>query len=339
MDFCDSTTLQNKQITIENHLPSIGKQAVIKTILEGITAAPRRISSMFFYDGEGSRLFEEITRLPEYYPTRTEKNLLRQLARTYQSNIYSSDIVELGSGDCTKISILFDALDQISLETIRYVPVDVSCEAIEKSAHALIERFPGLTIHGIVADFLSQLSELPSAEKRIFFFLGGTIGNMTQTQRRLFFHELSTIMQPQDILVLGIDMVKEKAIIEKAYNDESGTTAAFNRNILNVVNSIVNTDFDPMRFDHVAFYNDVNSRIEMHLKATADMEVKCPYLPNALIIKKGELIHTEYSHKFTREEISRQLKNCGLHITSTVCDQSKWFSLVQIAKICADSAC
>ncbi|MBD3242483.1 MAG: L-histidine N(alpha)-methyltransferase, partial [Chitinivibrionales bacterium] len=280
MNFDEAATCVAARVSVRNLLPQMGKDTVIRDILNGLIASPRRISSMFFYDAVGSALFDRITELPEYYPSRTEMALLGDEAASIAQNVRDIDIVELGSGSCAKITILLNAIDSLSRASVRYVPVDVSAAAIEESANELAARFPELVIEGIVADFITQLSVVPARRRRLFCFFGSTIGNLTPVQRSRLLAGLGSIMRPDDQLLLGVDMVKPREILERAYNDAGNVTATFNRNILNVVNSIVGTDFDPDAFGHVAFYDDLHSRIEMHLKATDTMTVHCPHPPH-----------------------------------------------------------
>lgn len=332
MDFT-ATTTPTQHVTIENLLPRIGKEDLIRKIVAGLTCRPKYIPSVFFYDAAGSKLFERITHMAEYYPTRTEKALLWKLAPRLGNTIKDMDIVELGSGDCSKISILFDCIDGLAIDTIRYVPVDVSRKAIEESADVLTSIYPKLTVHGVVADFLTQLHLLPSGRKRLFCFLGSTIGNLTEEQQSSFLWTLAQLMRPSDSLLLGLDMVKPKEVLEKAYNDNAGITAAFNRNILKVVNGLSQTDFDPDAFDHVAFYNERDYRIEMHLEARKDMVITSPVIPSPIVVNRSERIHTENSHKFTPARITELIGAAGLETESILMDPNQWFSLVRACKL------
>ncbi len=324
-------------IKVINLLRKMGKDNLRREITAGLTSVNKYISSKFFYDEAGSKLFEEITRLPEYYLTRTEKSILEKVALKIGRQLKNVDIIELGSGDCSKISILFKAIPDKELESIRYIPVDVSRAAIEKSASILLDNFSGLEIKGVVADFTKQLKLIPEGSKRVFCFFGSTIGNFTLKQADRLMDNLSKVMKPGDMLLLGVDRVKNKHIIEKAYNDRKKVTAKFNRNILNVVNSLIDTNFKPMDFEHVAFYNEEKSRIEMHLKAKKYLEISSPYLTDKIIIKKDETIHTENSYKFTNEYIHKLASILGLKIKNIFTDKNKWFSVIQFYKNSKDS--
>jgi L-histidine N-alpha-methyltransferase len=322
----------NSQIRVDNYLPRVGNESVANEILDGLRTGKKRISSKYFYDATGSKLFEAITRLPEYYPTRTERPLIKAAAERIAQDVDLSDIVELGSGDCSKISILLGRIQPSAARTLRYIPVDVSQTAIEGSAEMLVAGLPHLAIHGIVADFTIQLDRIPNGNKRLFCFFGSTIGNFSKGQIKRFFSHLCATMHSGDRLLLGLDRVKEKQILENAYNDREGITAAFNRNILNVVNDLAETDFYPQAFNHIAFYNDADQRIEMHLEARRDVIVTSPHLDDPLIVEQGERIHTENSHKFTDAAIAALAVDHGLAIEAVYTDRNQWFSLVQYIK-------
>ena len=327
-----ATSGSETQITLSNFLLHIDENLVIAKILEGLTSEQKYISSRYFYDETGSKLFEEITLLPEYYLTRTEKNILRDASFQISSELKDIDIIELGSGESSKISIFLDHIPADYMESICYLPVDVNQAVIEHSAKLLIKRFPGLKIHGVVADFETQLDMIPAGAKRLICFFGSTLGNLSRKDARIFFSDLGKSMQSGDMILLGVDMVKNRNVLDKAYNDSQNVTAAFNRNILNSVNKIVSANFDPDSFSHVASYNDESSCIEMYLEAKRDMEVSSPYLSADIIIKEGETIHTENSHKFTAQHIHGLALAAGLDIKNIFTDEKKWFSLVQFIK-------
>jgi L-histidine N-alpha-methyltransferase len=313
-------------------LPKNGDKKIVNKIITDLTLPSKKISSMFFYDDEGSEIFKEITKLPEYYLTRTETNLIKKSIPEFIDKLWNVDIVEFGSGDCIKISILLASIPEDLRDTICYIPVDVSINAIEKSSNILLDKFPGIRIHGIVADFISQVNLLPKERKKLFCFLGSTIGNFSLDEALNFLIDLSNIMKSDDLLLLGFDMVKNKFILENAYNDSKKITNRFNKNILNVVNSHIGTDFNPNDFEHIAFYNDKFSRIEMHLKALMNLELSIPGFSKKISIKKGELIHTENSYKFTKENICNLASSANLDIQNIFMDENKWFSLVLLNK-------
>jgi L-histidine N-alpha-methyltransferase len=317
---------------LSNFLPEINRQSTINFIFEGLTSAPKRISSVFFYDANGSKLFEQITNLPEYYLTKIERELIRCFAASMCSELCYTDIIELGSGDCSKISIILDSIGNENLNTVCYKPLDISINALKESAEILNKKYPQLSVHCIAADFISQLHLVPSERKNLFCFFGSTIGNLSFEQRNCLLKKIAVQMNQGDTLLIGIDMVKPKEVLERAYNDKSNVTALFNRNILNVVNSITGTNFDQQSFEHLAFYNETESRMEMHLKALKTMIIESESSGFKINIDNEELIHTENSHKFTITQIGRHIEEAGLKIERIFSDDRNWFSLVQISK-------
>lgn len=308
-------------------LGGIARKDSRKEIFAGLTSDRKHIPSKYFYDPAGSALFEEITRTPEYYLTRTEMSILPAAAGAC-ARLQDVDIVELGSGGWSKISVLLRAVPDGRMRTVKYIPVDVSRTAIEQSARSLLERFDGLAIHGVVADFTAQFSLLPRGRRRLLCFFGSTIGNLSRGAAVRFMADVGRTMRRGDAMLLGVDMVKDRRILERAYNDRGGVTARFNRNILRAVNTIAGTNFEPDRFEHVAFFNEARSRIEMHLRADADMEVSSPHFDDSIRIRRGETIHTENSRKFTEEMIEDLARAGGLGIERRVTDDDAWFSVV-----------
>ncbi len=333
MDYTNKEVLQIDQLTITNHLPDIGIGKIREEIITGLTSGNKYISSKFFYDEVGSGLFEEITKLGEYYPTRTEKSILRSIASRVMVNTQYVDIVELGSGDCSKISIFFDAVNPHNMEGLHYLPVDVSQSALQHSANSLIERFPGLQVSCQVADFMCQVGKIPYNAQRLFCFFGSTIGNFEIDEAKQFLIGLSQSMQPGDQLLIGFDMVKDEKVLHAAYNDAEGVTAKFNKNILNVVNKLIGSDFNLDSFYHLAFYSKKKARIEMHLVANEEVKVNSPHFQGGSItIKKGEGIHTENSHKYTLFDIHHFAQLSGLELKEIYTDANGWFSLAHMVK-------
>jgi L-histidine N-alpha-methyltransferase len=337
MDCQEDIRVLDSTVTVDNLLPKLGEDTVLQSIIDGLTSRDKHISSIHFYDAVGSKLFERITRLPEYYLTRTEMRLLGEATLQIRNDLRDIDIVELGSGDCSKISVLLKGVPSHSLRSVRYIPVDVSRSAVEESAAILASTFPGISVHGVVADFVKQLHLIPNGARRFFCFLGSTVGNLLREDAIWLLHNLGEAMRYGDMLLLGVDMVKNRDVLENAYNDGEGVTADFNRNILNVVNSIALTNLRPEAFEHVAFYNQELSRIEMHLKAREGLTVESPFVEGAVTIGKGETIHTENSHKFTRKHIEDFASAAGLEIQRILSDEQEWFSLVLLAKTARDA--
>ena len=317
---------------IINKLKDIDSGKVKEEILEGLTSLPRYISPKYFYNAGGSQLFENITELEEYYPTRTEKAILSGIGSSLKLDFNDLNIVELGSGDPSKIRLLLQQIPSDKLSTLHYYPVDISHSALEDSMQQLTEEFPEIMLTGIVADFMQQFDKLPKIKNRLFCFLGSTIGNLNPEERLSFMKNLGNEMEAGDHLLLGLDMVKDSRVLHRAYNDGQQVTAAFNKNILNVVNGIMDTSFDSADFEHLAFYNENEQRIEMHLKATRDRKIRINGNGETLNIKKGETIHTENSYKFNREDIESIGRHAGLTAVSVFPDEKKWFSLVLYSK-------
>lgn len=317
---------------VDNFLPDIGIDKVREELIDGLTSSPKFIPSKYFYDKKGSLLFEEITKLDEYYPTRTEKSILIDVLSKLNLQINDLSIIELGSGDPSKISLLFDQICQSELDQINYYPVDISQSAIESSISLLTQKYDGIIINGIVADFIHQVELLPKVNNKLICFFGSTIGNLKRNEIQIFMKKLGAVMREGDNLLLGLDMIKDVDILENAYNDSQGITAAFNKNILNVVNKLISTNFDPDKFEHLAFYNNQEQRIEMHLKAKENLRIEVNSSKVELQIKKGEMIHTENSHKFNSKDIQQFAYWGDLNIENVFTDGKNWFSLVHLKK-------
>lgn len=321
-------SIREEDSGLVNHLPDIGMKKIQEEIFTGLRSEQKYISSKFFYDKKGSELFESITGLDEYYPTRTEKKILSTIGQELKLDFSELSIVELGSGDPSKIRLLLQQIPKSKLYTLQYFPVDISQSAIEDASKKLICEFPTININGIVADFILQPNRVPKPGRRLFCFFGSTIGNLTMDEIEKFMKRLGAEMQEGDSLLLGLDMVKDTSILEKAYNDEQQITADFNKNILNVINVLADTDFDPDAFEHRSFYNKEEERIEMHLEAKRDAIVTLGSEAGKIYIKKGETIHTENSHKFRKDHIETIGLWGGLSIEKIFTDNYQWFSLV-----------
>ena len=320
-------------IELINYLPNIGIGNVKEEIFTGLKAETKYISSKFFYDGKGSELFEQITHLDEYYPTRTEKKIISSITEKLAIDFKNLNIVELGSGDASKIGLLLRKIPENVLKTINYFPVDISQSAIEKSVKDLLDEFPLNNITGIVIDFFHQLKLIPNKGRRLFCFFGSTIGNFTPKQAEEFMHLLGNAMQTGDSLLLGMDMIKDLHVLEAAYNDKKGITAQFNKNILSVVNNLSDTDFNASNFEHYAFFNTKKSRIEMHLKALKNLEIALGSENKKIHMEQGETIHTENSHKFNTADIETMGTWAGIEIKKILTDDHNWFSLVYYKKM------
>ena len=332
MDYSTKDVLECGSATIVNYLPEIGLEAAVSEIVAGLTAQPKSISSKYFYDKKGSELFENITTLDEYYPSRTEKSILRGLPLCAVTDCSDVDIVELGSGDHSKITLLLKKIPADSLPGVRYFPVDISRPALEASIKKLTCMFPDLAVQGIVADYIHQTHLVPGKRKKLYCFLGSTIGNLDREEAMTFVRDISETMNPGDSFLIGFDRVKEVQVLENAYNDTHDLTAQFNKNILNVVNGLIKSDFNTEHFEHKAFYNVAERRIEMHLEAKKEVIVKSPCLQKDIVIRKGETIHTENSQKFEEEDIQHIGDYARLTVKKIFSDEHEWFSLVQYGK-------
>jgi L-histidine N-alpha-methyltransferase len=316
--------------------------------------SPREIPSRFFYDDRGSRLFERITELPEYYQTRTEHALLRAIAGRVAAASRASQLVEVGSGAATKTRVLLDAMAETGRLSL-YVPIDVAEGTVRRVAEELAAEYPELAVHGIVADFNQDLSlppplgmEAPQRRNgtrvspgcgaaggaggggggRLVIFLGGTIGNLKPEEAREFLARRRREMAAGDHFLLGVDLVKPVARLEAAYNDAAGVTAEFNRNILRVANQVaLGGDFDPAAFSHRAFYDGGNRWIEMRLRADRRQQVHLPAIGLELELAAGEEIHTEFSAKYDRASAEALLAGAGLEPVAWFTDPDNLFGL------------
>jgi L-histidine Nalpha-methyltransferase len=279
-------------------------------VRSGLTATPKRLSPKYFYDERGSRLFEAICELPEYYLTRTEHGVLAEIAPVVIAKTQPAQLVELGSGASRKTRLLLDAL--VSARSgATYVPIDVSETILRQSAAALRAAYPTLDVRAIVADYDRGLPPLGGVGPRLVAFLGSTIGNFVPPDDVTFLRGLSRQLTAGDYLLLGVDLVKSAERLHAAYNDAAGVTAEFNRNVLHVLNRELGANFDPARFEHVAFYDPERAQIEMHLRAREAQTVRIAALDLTIAFAAGETIHTESSRKFTRATATAMLESSG----------------------------
>ncbi|MGW3228485.1 L-histidine N(alpha)-methyltransferase [Kitasatospora sp. NPDC001095] len=295
-------------------------------VQHGLTSQPKWLPPKWFYDARGSELFEEITRLPEYYPTRAERAILAARAGEIAAATGARTLVELGSGSSEKTRLLLDALRTLdTLET--YVPVDVSESALTSAGAALAAEYPGLAVHGVLADFTARLGLPPEGGPRLVAFLGGTLGNLLPLERAAFLHGLRAALEPGDFLLLGTDLVKDPAVLVAAYDDSAGVTAEFNRNVLNVLNRELGADFDPDAFEHVALWDAEQEWIEMRLRSLRAQTVKIPTLDLPVHFARGEELRTEVSAKFRRERVAGELAAAELRLTHWWTDPQGRFGL------------
>ncbi|MFI9008312.1 L-histidine N(alpha)-methyltransferase [Actinosynnema sp. NPDC053489] len=292
----------------------------------GLTARPKWVSPKWFYDAVGSDLFEEITRLPEYYPTRAEREILVARAAEVASLTGARSLVELGSGSSEKTRLLLSALrDHGTLE--EFVPLDVSPSALTDAARAIVADYPGLRVHGVVGDFTEHLGLLPGTPPRVVAFLGGTIGNLIPEERDKFFASVRDVLDAGEWLLLGTDLVKDPGTLVRAYDDARGVTAEFNRNVLRVMNRELGADFDPEDFEHVALWNAEEEWIEMRLRALRPVKAHVSALSLEVAFAEGEELRTEVSAKFRREGVTRELAAAGFELHRWWTDEEGRFAL------------
>jgi L-histidine Nalpha-methyltransferase len=314
-------------VRIDVHLNDGALATLADDVRSGLGSSPKAIPPKYFYDARGSELFEQITALPEYYPTRVEQSILDAAGAEIIERVRPAEIVELGPGSARKTDALLRPMVE-SGAGARYVPVDVSETAVEQCAQRLAEQYTGLTIHGVVGDFEHHLDRIPPASgRRLVAFLGGTIGNLDEGQRGRLLRALAGQLGPEDRLLVGTDLVKDRASLEAAYNDDAGVTAEFNRNLLHVINDNLSADLDPDGFDHVAFYNEAKSRIEMWLRAREEMSARIDALGIDVGFEPGEQIRTEISCKFTRESLEREYRAANLETLGWYSDPDELFAL------------
>lgn len=283
--------------------------ALATDVRAGLTRSPKELPPKWFYDDRGSRLFDEITRLPEYYPTRAERSILVARATEIAEVTGADTLIELGSGTSEKTRLLLGALAEGGTLR-RFVPFDVSEATLRHAAHAIGEEY-GVAVHAVVGDFERHLDALPEGGVRMVAFLGGTVGNLAPLPRARFLGELATRLRPGDALLLGTDLVKAVPRLEAAYDDAAGVTAEFNRNVLHVINRALDADFMPERFEHVARWDPVEAWIEMRLRARFAHRVRIGDLDLTVEFAEGEELRTEISAKFTPERVAQELGAAG----------------------------
>ena len=293
---------------IDSHLTGGALDSLADDVRHGLGLPLKEIPPKYFYDERGSELFDRITRLPEYYPTRCERQLLNRHAPEIVEVAGIEEMVELGAGTASKTRALLHAMAGCG-RLGRYIPFDVSESTVRECIDLLADLFPGTSLHGVVGDFESHLEKIPAGRNRLVVFLGGTIGNFYPLERSMF---LERLCQIGDWLLIGTDLVKDPRVIEAAYNDAEGVTAEFNRNVLHVINRELGADFEPDEFEHVAFFDSENEWIEMRLRARSGQTVSIGELD--VEFAAGEDIRTEISSKFTPERIEDELAAAGFRL-------------------------
>ncbi|MBW4613483.1 MAG: L-histidine N(alpha)-methyltransferase [Desmonostoc vinosum HA7617-LM4] len=312
----------------------VGATRIVAPIIEsdvvkGLTQTPKSLPPRYFYDDFGSELFEKICELPEYYLTRTETAILQQYAHEIAKITGACELVELGSGSSTKTRILLNAYNQLGYP-LRYLPIDVSAGILESSAKQLLADYPSLQIDAIAGTYelaLAQLlpTQLPS---RMICFIGSSLGNLKPHECDMFFSQITDALQVGEYFLLGVDLQKPKQILEPAYNDSQGVTAAFNLNMLNHLNRQFQGNFDTTEFKHWAFYNETEQQIEMHLRSLRSQTVELQSLNITINFAPDETILTEISRKFDLNNLQQQLTTRGLVPIKAWTDSNQWFGLL-----------
>jgi L-histidine N-alpha-methyltransferase len=314
-------------LSLSNHLEAdSATQALRRDVLDGLTQTPKTLPPKWFYDSVGSDLFDQITRLPEYYPTRAEAQILRGRSADIAAASGADTLVELGSGTSEKTRMLLDALrDSGSLR--RFIPFDVDAGVLNAAGSAIQHEYPGVEIAAVCGDFEEHLGNIPRVGRRLVVFLGSTIGNLTPAPRADFLSALSDTLRPGDSLLLGTDLVKDVGRLVRAYDDSAGVTAQFNRNVLAVVNRELDADFDLGAFEHVARWNADEERIEMWLRASSSQRVHIAALDLTVDFTGGEEMLTEVSCKFRPDGVDAELTAAGLRRTHWWTDPAGDFGL------------
>lgn len=295
-------------------------------VTRGLQATPKELPSKYFYDEEGSQLFDAITRLPEYYPTRTERGILVERAGEIAARSGADTLIELGSGTSEKTRLLLDAFASRGALR-RFVPFDVDETTLRSAATAVATEYPGVTVHAVVGDFERHLELLPKGGRRVIAFLGSTIGNLTPTRRAVFLAQVVAQLEPGDTFLLGTDLVKDVGRLEAAYDDSAGVTAAFNRNVLHRLNRELDADFVPDHFEHVALFDTEREWIEMRLRSTTDQVVTVAGLDLTVRFAAAEEMRTEISAKFRPDGLTGELTVAGLELLNLWTDPSGDFAL------------
>ncbi len=315
-------------VHVDSWLTEDDERTLANDVLDGLTKPFKELAPKHFYDARGSELFEQICELPEYYPTRTELQILRDHATEIIAGTEAGELVELGAGASDKARVLLDAMRSAG-NLRRYVPLDVSQSVVESAARTLIDQYPGLQVHGVVGDFERHLEHVPPTDgaPRLVALLGGTIGNFPPGTRRAVLGKIAGLLSAGDRLLLGTDLVKDPQVIEAAYNDAAGITAEFNRNLLHVLNRELDADFAPDSFAHVAFYDRRHEWMEMRLRATRACSILVGDLDLRVEFAAGEELRTEISAKFTPERVAADLEAAGLELERWYTDADALFGV------------
>ncbi|MCX7620688.1 MAG: L-histidine N(alpha)-methyltransferase [Acidimicrobiales bacterium] len=322
-----STQPSTGHVTVDVLLTPDDLATMLRTdVRTGLAKSPKSLPPKWFYDDRGCALFDAITRLPEYYPTETERGILLRNAEAIAEQSQADTVVELGSGTSDKTRTLLDAFAQ-SGRLRRFVPFDVNEATVRAAAERLAQDYPGLSVHAVIGDFEHHLRALPTEGRRLVAFLGSTLGNFAPEERKDFLSQLAGILRPGDSLLLGTDLVKDVGRLEAAYNDAAGITAEFNLNVLRMLNRELGADFNLDAFVHHAFFDPVNEWIEMQLVSATEQRVQVSAVDLIVDFSNGEQMRTEISAKFRRERVEAELAEVGLHLTEWMTDPAEDFAL------------
>lgn len=314
------------RLKIDVHVRPGAGSTLARDVREGLGSHPKSIPPKHFYDERGSKLFDAICDTPEYYVTRTEQALLERIVDDVVAASGATDLVELGSGAARKTRTLLEAMLRTGVP-VRYVPLDVSEEMLRESALELLEDYPALAIHGVVGDYERHLDRLPEGGRRLIGFLGSTLGNFPDAHAVAFLQNVAGSMQTEDRLLLGLDLIKSPDVLDAAYNDAQGVTAAFNKNVLAVINERLGADFDLEAFDHEAQFVPERSQVEISLRARKAQRVWIERLEMPVEVEVGEAILTEISRKFTREGAQDTLERSGMVLEQWYVSGDDYFAL------------
>ncbi|MEM8502799.1 MAG: L-histidine N(alpha)-methyltransferase [Cyanobacteria bacterium P01_D01_bin.1] len=319
-----------QKLTISNLAESVDSvKKPGQDVVTGLSSNPKYLPPKYFYDERGSRLFEQICELPEYYPTRTETSILKAFGSVIAQITGPCEIVELGSGSSTKTRILLDAY-QLAGYPLRYLPIDVSSTMLSATAEQLLKEYPEMSIHALAGTYESSLNVLPSKQlcARMIAFIGSTIGNMPPRECNDFLAYVSEILESDDYLLLGLDLQKEIETLETAYNDSQGITAAFNLNMLKHLNQRFDGNFDIENFSHIAHYNKQENQIEMYLESAITQSVRLEALDLSVEFERSDRILSEISRKFDVETMTHTLAEHQLNVIKAFTDEQQWFGLL-----------
>ncbi|NIR50216.1 L-histidine N(alpha)-methyltransferase [candidate division KSB1 bacterium] len=329
MELDTLTNLTEERLKVKISRQDKSVESLADDVVAGLSANPKTLPPKYFYDKVGSRIFEEICDLPEYYPTRTElailENYADDIARQFDEPIR---LIELGSGNSFKTRVLIEAFLR-RFETLHYMPIDISKSILVKTANDLLEQYPNLKITAYVSDYHTALHALKNQEMggKLILFLGSNIGNFEPEQALNFLKKTFATMNDDDRLLMGVDLMKDETILKPAYDDAEGVTAKFNQNLLVRLNRELDGDFDLSKFRHKIVFNGEHGRIELHLESTENQTVSLSKIDQQFEFEQGETIHTENSYKYSPEKLTALAESGGFELKTSWFDGNKWFSL------------